>query len=593
MICGIRIVTLIQSVKSIGKRVDLVSLLKQHVKPYIGILLVSIIATACSVVATLWQPKLLQNILEAIMKEDQNDVNHYGIYLLVIATIGLLAGVVNTIASASTAQGMIADIRETAFKKIQTFSFGNIEKFSAGNLAVRLTNDMNQVQNLIMMVLQTIIRIPFLFIGSFVLAMNSIPSLWWIIVVLVILVFVITFLSFGRMGKHFGAIQRLIDRTNNLAKENLMGVRIVKSFVQEENQDKKFKETSDELEKHTASVGILFSIMIPAFMLVANLAVVASIYFVGNLVDSDPQAVAAIASFMNYLMQIMMSIIMGGMMMMGASRAAISIKRINEIMNTQPDITFVDAPDYDLDGSVEFDNVSFRYFGEDQDTLKNISFSVEPGEMVGIVGATGSGKSTLAQLIPRLFDPQKGSIKIGGKDVKQLNEHNLHSSVAMVLQKAILFSGTIADNLKQGKSDATVEDMQRAAKISQAEEFIEERPEKYDDIVEERSANFSGGQKQRLSIARGVIGTPKVLILDDSTSALDAKSEKLVKEALDKMTGTTKFIIAEKISSVVNADKILVMNDGELVGVGTHKELVEGNDIYSEIFETQKGRRDK
>ncbi|MGR3742318.1 ABC transporter ATP-binding protein [Companilactobacillus sp. DQM5] len=569
------------------------SLLKQHIRPYLGVLSVSIIATIFSVIAALWQPKLLQNILEAIMKEDQSKVNHYGIYLLVIASVGLIAGIVNTIASASTAQGMTADIRETAFKKIQTFSFGNIEKFSAGNLSVRLTNDMTQVQNVIMMTLQTIVRIPFLFIGSFILAMNSIPSLWWIIIVLVILVFVITFISFGQMGKHFGAIQKLIDRTNNLAKENLMGVRIVKSFVQEDNQDKKFKSTSDELQSHTATVGVLFSIMIPAFMLVANLAIVASIYFVGNLVDSDPQAVAAIASFMNYLMQIMMSIIMGGMMIMGASRAAISIVRINEIMNTEPDIKFKDTADKDINGSVEFDNVTFRYFGEDHDTLKNISFSINPGEMVGIVGATGSGKSTLAQLIPRLFDPQEGTVKVGGVDVKDLNEKNLHSSVSMILQKPILFSGKISDNLRQGKSDATLEDMKKAAKIAQSEEFIETRPKKYDDIVEERSANFSGGQKQRLSITRGVIGTPKVLILDDSTSALDAKSEKLVKEALDKMTGTTKVIIAEKISSVVNADKILVMDDGKLVGVGNHKELVENNDVYREIFETQKGRRDK
>lgn len=569
------------------------SLLKKHIKPYLGILSVSIIATIFSVIAALWQPKLLQNILEAIMKQDQAKVNHYGVYLLGIATVGLIAGIVNTIASASTAQGMTADIRETVFKKIQTFSFGNIEKFSAGNLSVRLTNDMTQVQNIIMMVLQTLIRIPFLFIGSFILAMNSIPSLWWIIVVLIVFVFIITLFSFGQMGKHFGAIQALIDKVNNLAKENLMGVRIVKSFVQEKSQDDKFKQTSDNLEKHTTSVGILFSVMIPSFMLVANLAVVASIYFVGQLVDTDPSAVAAIASFMNYLMQIMMSIIMGGMMMMQASRAAISIKRINEIMVTEPDIKYEDVPDYDLDGSIEFDDVTFRYAGDDHDTLNDLSFKINSGEMVGIVGATGSGKTTLAQLIPRLFDPDKGTIKLGGKDIKELNEKNLHSTVSMILQKAILFSGTIAENLRQGKKDASFEDMEHAAEIAQAKEFIDQRPKKYDDIVEERSSNFSGGQKQRLSITRGVIGNPKVLILDDSTSALDAKSEKLVKEALDKdMKDTTKIIIAEKISSVINADKILVLNDGKLVGIGNHKELLETSDVYREIYETQKGRRE-
>ncbi|GKQ42345.1 ABC transporter ATP-binding protein [Companilactobacillus sp. RD055328] len=569
------------------------SLIKQHIKPYLGVLAISIIATGFSVAATLWQPKLLQNILTAIMKDNQDKVNQYGLYLLVIAGIGLIAGIVNTIASASTAQGMTADIRETVFRKVQTFSFGNIEKFSAGNLAVRMTNDMTQVQNIIMMTLQTLVRIPILFIGSFILAMNSIPSLWWIIVVLVVFVFVITFISFGQMGKHFGAIQKLIDKTNNLAKENLMGVRIVKSFVQEKNQDQNFKNTSDQLQNHTTQVGILFSVMIPAFMLVANLSIVASIYFVGNLSKSDPEVVAAVASFMNYMMQIMFSIIMGGMMMMQASRAAVSLGRINEVMKEEPDINYNDEPDHELTGSVEFDDVTFRYFGEDHDTIKDISFKVDAGEMVGIVGATGAGKSTLAQLIPRLFDPQSGTIKVGGYDIKDLNEENLHSSVAMILQKPILFSGKISENLRQGKKDASLEDMKKAAKISQAEEFITNRPKQYDDIVEERSANFSGGQKQRLSIARGVIGSPKVLILDDSTSALDARSEKLVKEALDEMKDTTKIIIAEKISSVVNADKILVMDDGKLVGVGTHKQLVENNDVYREIYDTQKGRRVK
>ena len=568
------------------------SLLKQHLKPYLGVFSLSILATIISVASSLWQPKLLQNVLEGIMKDDQDKVMQIGIYLIVIAVVGLIAGVVNTITSAITAQGMTADIRETTFRKIQTFSFANIEKFSVGNLSVRLTNDMTQIQNVIMMSLQTLVRIPILFVGSFILAMNSIPSLWWIIILLVVLVFVITFLSMGSMGKHFGAIQNLIDKINNLAKENLMGTRIVKSFVQEDNEINRFSKTSDQLEKHTAVVGMLFSVMIPSFMLVANLAVVASIYFAGNLVDTDPEAIAAIASFMNYLMQIMMSIIMGGMMMMMASRGAVSLKRLQEILATDPDIVYPDVPDQDLAGTLAFEHVSFRYPEDDHDTLNDISFEINAGEMIGIVGATGAGKSTMAQLIPRLFDPTKGGIRIGGVPIKELNEHNLHDSVSFVLQKAILFSGTIAQNLKHGKKDADTADMDRATGIAQAKEFIEKLADTYDAPVEERSANFSGGQKQRLSISRGVIGQPKILILDDSTSALDAHSEKLVKEALDReLADTTTLIIAQKISSVVNADRILVLDEGRLVGVGTHHELLETSAVYREIFETQKGKR--
>jgi len=568
------------------------SLLKQHLKPYLGVFSLSILATIISVASSLWQPKLLQNVLEGIMKDDQDKVMQIGIYLIVIAVVGLIAGVVNTITSAITAQGMTADIRETTFRKIQTFSFANIEKFSVGNLSVRLTNDMTQIQNVIMMSLQTLVRIPILFVGSFILAMNSIPSLWWIIILLVVLVFVITFLSMGSMGKHFGAIQNLIDKINNLAKENLMGTRIVKSFVQEDNEINRFSKTSDQLEKHTVVVGMLFSVMIPSFMLVANLAVVASIYFAGNLVDTDPEAIAAIASFMNYLMQIMMSIIMGGMMMMMASRGAVSLKRLQEILATDPDIVYPDVPDQDLAGTLAFEHVSFRYPEDDHDTLNDISFEINAGEMIGIVGATGAGKSTMAQLIPRLFDPTKGGIRIGGVPIKELNEHNLHDSVSFVLQKAILFSGTIAQNLKHGKKDADTADMDRATGIAQAKEFIEKLADTYDAPVEERSANFSGGQKQRLSISRGVIGQPKILILDDSTSALDAHSEKLVKEALDReLADTTTLIIAQKISSVVNADRILVLDEGRLVGVGTHHELLETSAVYREIFETQKGKR--
>ena len=565
-------------------------LILRHAKKYKVAVFISLLSVAVMVAAALWQPKLLQQVLEAIITEDNDEMKTIGIYLISLALLGLAAGVTNTIFSAKVAQGVSADIREEAFRKIQTFSFGNIEQFSAGNLVVRLTNDITQIQNLVMISLQSLFRIPFLFIGAFILAMITMPQLWWIIVALIVTVFLITALSFTRMGKHFMIIQKLIDRVNSIAKENLLGIRVVKSFVQEENQLKTFSKVSEDLTKHNIIVGTLFSVMIPSFMLAANLAVVGAIFFVSDLVKDDPTLIGGIASFMNYLMQIMMAIIIGGMMMMMTSRAAVSLKRIAEILDAEPDLTYLDVPEQELTGSVTFDHVSFRYPGEDTDMLKDISFSIKPGEMVGIVGATGAGKSTLAQLIPRLFDPTEGKVEVGGVDLRQVNEKSLRQTVSFVLQKAILFSGTIAQNLRQGKKNATEKEMEHASSIAQAKEFIEKLSDRYEAPVEERSSNFSGGQKQRLSITRGVIGNPKILILDDSTNALDARSEKLVREALDRdLKGTTTIVIAQKIASVVKADRILVLDEGRLVGEGTHEELVAGNRVYQEIFETQKG----
>ncbi|WP_412989215.1 ABC transporter ATP-binding protein [Pediococcus siamensis] len=566
-------------------------ILTAHAKKYWGDILFAVITVIVMAAATLWQPRLLQDVINAILKDQNHKIVNLGIMLIVIAVVGLLAGILNTVLSAKVAQSMSADLRETIFRKIETFSFGNIEKFQAGNLVVRLTNDVTQIQNLIMTTLQSLLRVPILFIGAFVLAINTIHQLWWIIVLLVIVVLAISAATFGQMGRHFGLMQGLIDRVNELAKENLIGVRVVKSFNQEANEKKRFNEVSDKLNEQNIFVGTLFSILIPAFTLVGNLAVVAAIYFVGDLAKSDPGSVAAIASFVNYLMQVMFAIIIGGMMMTFSARAMVSLQRIREVLNTQPDITYPDVAEQQLDGSVSFEKVSFTYGEDEAPTLKEISFQVKSGEMIGIVGATGSGKSTLAQLIPRLFDPQQGVVKVGDIDLKQVNERSLRQTVAFVLQRAILFSGTVGDNLRQGKHDASEHDMDRASRIAQAAEFIDRLPERYEAQVEERSANFSGGQRQRLSITRGVIGQPKILIMDDSTSALDAQSEKLVQEALDhELKGTTTFIIAEKIASVLHADRILVMDDGRLVDEGTHEQLVKSNRIYQEIYATQKGR---
>lgn len=551
----------------------------------------SVIMTGIMVASALLQPRFLQDVLNALLAGDTARIYQIGAWLIGIAAVGLIAGGINVTLAAYIAQAVSADLREEAFRKIQTFSYANIEEFNAGNLVVRMTNDVNQVQNMVMMVFQVLLRMPILFIGSFVMAVVTIPALWWVIVVMVALIFILTGAMMGMMSSRFVLFQELVDKINAIAKENLRGVRVVKSFVQERSQFVKFTQVSDDLLDQNLYIGYAFSLIQPMMMFVGYGAVYAVIWLVAGMAEANPGVVGALASFISYLNQIIFTIIMVGFMGNSVSRAMISMRRINEIMDTEPAMTFVEGEAEKLEGRIQFDHVTFSYPHDDEPMLKDISFDIEPGQMIGVVGATGAGKSTLAQLIPRLFDPDQGSIKLGGKDLRELSQPTLRHNISIVLQRAILFSGTIADNIRQGKANASFGEMERAARIAQASEFINRLEENYDSPVEERGNNFSGGQKQRISIARGIVSDPTVLILDDSTSALDAKSEKLVQEALNKdLKDTTTIIIAQKISSVVHADKILVLDQGRLIGQGTHAELVESNDVYREIYETQKGK---
>lgn len=568
-------------------------MLIQKVKTYKWQALASLLMTGLMVTSSLLQPRYLQEVLDALLAGKYEAIYSIGAWLIGVALVGLVAGGLNVVLAAYIAQGVSSDLREDAFRKIQTFSYANIEQFNAGNLVVRMTNDINQIQNVVMMTFQILFRLPLLFIGSFILAVQTLPSLWWVIVLMVILIFGLTAVMMGMMGPRFAKFQTLLERINAIAKENLRGVRVVKSFVQEKEQFAKFTDVSDELLGQNLYIGYAFSVVEPFMMLVGYGAVFLSIWLVAGMVQSDPSVVGSIASFVNYLSQIIFTIIMVGFLGNSVSRAMISMRRIREILDAEPAMTFKDVPDEDLVGSLSFENVTFTYPMDKEPMLKDVTFTIEPGQMVGVVGATGAGKSTLAQLIPRLFDPQEGSIKIGGKDIREVSEGTLRKTVSIVLQRAILFSGTIADNLRQGKGDATLFEMERAANIAQASEFIHRMEKTFESPVEERGTNFSGGQKQRMSIARGIVSNPRILIFDDSTSALDAKSERLVQEALNKdLKGTTTIIIAQKISSVVHADKILVLDQGRLIGQGTHADLVANNAVYREIYETQKGKEE-
>ena len=568
-------------------------MLFQKIKAYRWQALASLIMTGLMVTSSLLQPRYLQEVLEALLTGDNEAIYHIGFWLILVALIGLIAGGINVVLAAYIAQGVSSDLREDAFRKIQTFSYANIEKFNAGNLVVRMTNDINQIQNVVMMTFQILFRLPLLFIGSFILAVVTLPSLWWVLVLMVVLIVAMTGLMMGMMGPRFAKFQTLLERINAIAKENLRGVRVVKSFVREKDQFDKFTQVSDELLGENLYIGYAFSVMQPAMMLISYGAVFLSIWLVAGMAESDSSVVGSIASFVNYLSQIIFTIVMVGFLGNSVTRAMISFRRIREILDTEPAMTFKDVEDEELEGSLSFENVTFTYPNDAEPILKDVSFDIAAGEMVGVVGATGAGKSTLAQLIPRLFDPQQGSIKIGGKDIRTVSEGTLRKTVSIVLQRAILFSGTIADNLRQGKGDATVSELERAARIAQASEFISRMDLAFESPVEERGTNFSGGQKQRMSIARGIVSNPRILIFDDSTSALDAKSERLVQEALNKdLKGTTTIIIAQKISSVVHADKILVLDQGRLIGQGKHADLVATNPVYREIYETQKGKEE-
>lgn len=566
---------------------------KKALSAYKLFIFLSLLMTSLMLASSLLQPLYLKDVLNALLSGNREEIYRLGAWLLGFGLVGLLAGGANVTLAAYIAQGVSSDLREKTFRKIQTFSYANIEQFNAGNLVVRMTNDINQVQNLVMMMFQILFRLPILFLGSFILAVVTIPSLWWVIVLMVFLVFFLTGVMMGLMGPRFAKFQVLLEKINSIAKENLRGVRVVKSFVQEREQYQKFTQVSDELLEQNLFIGYAFSIVQPMMMIVGYGAVYLTMWLLSSMIQMDPGLVSSIVSFISYLNQIMFTIIMVGFLGNTVTRAMVSIRRIKEVLDTEPAMTFKNEAEEDLEGSLVFDHVTFTYPTDTEPMLKDISFEVKPGEMIGVVGATGAGKSTLAQLIPRLFDPQEGSIKIGGKDLRDISEASLRKNVSIVLQKAILFKGTIADNLRQGKQNASLPELEQAARIAQASEFINRMEDTYNSQVEERGNNFSGGQKQRMSIARGVVSNPNILILDDSTSALDAKSEKLVQEALNKdLKGTTTIIIAQKISSVVHADKILVLDQGRLIGQGRHADLVSTNDVYREIYETQKGKED-
>ncbi|MDR1781807.1 MAG: ABC transporter ATP-binding protein/permease [Bacilli bacterium] len=565
-------------------------LMKYKIRMFTSIILVSITAITALIIPKITQ-KVINDGIGAANGPDVALMHQLGILMIVIALIGLIAGVVNSFYTAYLSQNVGADMRNDGFKKIMTFAYQDIEKFKTSNLIVRLTNDINQIQTMISMMFSVLLRAPILFVGSFILAMVTIPKLWWVIVILFVVVAILLAFAMKTIIPNFGKYQVQLDRINNSIKENFEGARVVKSFVAEDFETNKFNHENNLLKVFNLKIGRTMATILPCFMLFVNVMITIVIYIACNEATTNLQIVGEMVSYINYLGQLMMALVILAMVTMQFSRAFVSLKRYNEIISTNPTIIYPEKGVERINGNIEFKNVTFTYPDQSMPSIKNVSFKVNQGETIGIIGATGAGKSTLVHLMLRLFDISNGEILLDGINIKKIPKETLRDDISIVLQSAVLFSGTVQENLINGRNDIDYNEMIKAASDAQASEFIEKMTNSYNSNVQQRGSNFSGGQKQRLSIARAFIGDPPILILDDSTSALDARSERLVKDALyEEHDDQTVIIIAQKIASIVEADKIMVLNDGELVGFDTHQNLLNSNKTYQEIFNSQKGR---
>ena len=487
------------------------------------------------------------------------------------------------------------NLREGTFDKIQRLSFRNIDELSISNLIVVLTNDINQLQNFVMSGTRILIRSPLLFIGSIILGIITAPRLSPIYLVIILVISIALFLIIKKSYPLFYGAQQGLDDMNTTLKENFDGIMAVKSFVQENNEKEKFKGKSSNLAKLNTSTSRMVGTILPIFLASINLGIVAILWFGGKSAINNDLPIGSLVAFINYLSQLLVALIIASLLFMNFTRAMVSAKRVENIMNATSDVVFMNTSKNadDIRGDITFENVSFDYDetdGFEEYALKDVNLHIKEGEFVGIIGSTGSGKSTLVNLIPRFYDPTSGKVLLDGVDIRNYNEATLRKNISIVLQSATLFSGTVKSNIVQGDLDAVEDDITRAAKIAQAKEFIDRLPENYESIVYQRGNNLSGGQKQRISIARGLVGNPRILILDDSTSALDAKSESLVKKALNReLKNTTTIMVAQKISSIIDADKIVLIDQGQILAVGSHEELMNSSVHYKNIYNTQLG----
>lgn len=579
----------------------------KYVKPYLYAFILGPILMIVEVIGEVVMPKLLQLIIDNGVNAGAGTgyIIKIGLLMVLTAVLMLLGGVGGAYFSVKASVNFAGDLRQDVFNKIQKFSFANIEKFSTGSLVTRLTNDITNLQNVVAMALRMLLRAPGMLIGALIMAFIMNARLAVVILVVIPLLTIAIALVMKNAFPRFNIMQTKIDRLNSVVQENITNARVVKSFVREDYEKEKFYDVNDDLRKNSLRAFSLVILTMPIMTIAMNITTIAIVWFGGKQVLAGAMPVGQISAFTTYTVQILMSLMMVSMIMIGGSRALASSKRVKEVLLTEVDLNDDNvrenisknggaAPKVS-EGRIEFKDVSFRYYkNNSNNVLDNISFTIEPGQIVGIIGSTGSGKTSLVQLIPRLYDTCGGSVFVDGVNVKDYLIEDLRGSVAMVLQKNVLFSGSIEDNLKWGDENASMEDIKRVSEYAQADAFVSSFTDGYKTNLEQGGVNVSGGQKQRLCIARALLAHPKILILDDSTSAVDTATEAAIRaNFLKEIPDTTKIIIAQRISSVIDADKILVMDEGHIVGEGTHSELIKNCDTYKEIYYSQMEKEDE
>ncbi len=573
--------------------------LAKYLKPYWLSATLAPLLMMLEVAMDLMQPRLIQRIVDdGIAQYNLEVVIQTGLLMVGLAFIGAIGGVGCTVYATLASQGFGTDLRGDLFRKVQSLSFGNLDELETGGIITRLTNDITQVQEMVAMLLRIMVRAPLMMVGSLIMAILTSPQLTLLFVVLMPFVGLLLVWVIRKAYPLFGQVQDRLDKLNNVIQENLAGVRVVKAFVRTNREIERFGAANTSLMDQTIYAARAVAITWPGIMLIVNIGIAGAIWFGGIQITLGGMQTGELIAFVNYLTRALMSLMFVSMLMMRLARAQASTVRIDEVMESTPRVRNQPQPmaDFKSQGRVTFEDVTFSYDHQNgcDPVLKGISFSAEPGQTVAILGATGSGKSSLIHLIPRFYDVTAGKVSLDGVDVRAIDQALLRRKVGIAMQEAVLFSGSIRDNIRFGRPEASDDAVVAAAKAAQAHEFILSFPDGYDTVLGQRGVNLSGGQKQRLSIARALITQPAVLILDDSTSAVDVETESQIETALDQLAGnSTRFVIAQRISTVLKADKILVLDDGVIAAQGRHRDLLDSSPIYREIYESQLGGQPK
>lgn len=575
----------------------------KYIKQYLSAFIIGPLLMIVEVVGEVFMPKLLA----IIINEGVNIKNGVatglgikfiitiGVVMVITALLMMIGGLGGAYFATKASSNFANDLRKDLFKKIQKFSFSEIDEFSTGSLVTRLTNDVTQLQNLVSMALRMMLRAPGMLIGAIIMAFTISPKLATIIVAVIPVLAIIILFVITKAFPKFKVMQKQLDRVNSGIQENLTNIRVVKSFVRGEFEEQKFSKENSELKQKTLSAMNTMIVTMPLMTLIMNLTTIAVVWFGGNEILQGKLEVGDLTSFTAYVVQILMSLMMVSMIIINSSRVLASSQRIKEVLNAEVGLTDIYAKQKDRhveQGKIEFKNVDFRYYKDNEElVLEDINFVINPAETVGIIGSTGSGKSSLVSLIPRLYDvdeKSEGEVLVDGVNVKEYSLEHLRNQIAMVLQKNVLFSGTIMENLMWGDEEATEDEIYAAAESAKAHDFVTSFTSGYETELGQGGVNVSGGQKQRLCIARALLKKPKILILDDSTSAVDTATEANIRKSFKtSLKDTTKIIIAQRISSVIDADKIIVLDDGKIVGIGSHDELISNCEAYQEIYYSQ------